>query len=143
MVQQHYYYGTGRRKTARRPVGRGSVQAPRITASQFRATGNREETDVIGIREGQILTDHLHERIAIEDGDKRPDSTRDLVRIAVVDEKRQQVQVRDVIVKGFEMGARIKNWVNGLHFVNTDLSQNNHPYTIVSTIEGPKNLVFE
>ena len=87
------------------PVGRGSVQAPRITASQFRATGNREETDVIGIREGQILTDHLHERIAIEDGDKRPDSTRDLVRIAVVERHGRNGNIATGFVKGFGLQA--------------------------------------
>jgi adenine deaminase len=67
------------------PVGRNSVRAPRVTAASFRAPANREDTDVIGIIEGKIITEHLHERIAIEDGDKRPDPARDLVRIAVVE----------------------------------------------------------
>jgi adenine deaminase len=67
------------------PVGRNSVRAPRVTAASFRAPANREDTDVIGILEGKIITEHLHERIAIEDGDKRPDPARDLVRIAVVE----------------------------------------------------------
>ena len=52
-------------------------------------------------------------------------------------------QVWDVVVKGFGMGARIKNWVNGLRFVNCDLDQNDEPYTILSVIEAPRNLVFE
>ena len=51
--------------------------------------------------------------------------------------------IRDVVVEGFGMGARIKNWVNGLRFVNCDLDRNSEPYTILSTIEAPKNLVFE
>ena len=51
--------------------------------------------------------------------------------------------VRDVVVEDFGMGARIKNWVNGLRFVNCELSRNDQPYTILSTIEAPKNLVFE
>ncbi len=54
-----------------------------------------------------------------------------------------EAEVRDVVVEGFGMGARIKNWVNGLRFVNCDLSRNNQPYTILSVIEAPKNLVFE
>ena len=67
------------------PVGRHSVKAPRVAPANFRARANRVETDVIGIREGQILTDHLKEDIAIVDGDKAPDIGRDLVRIAVVE----------------------------------------------------------
>ena len=51
--------------------------------------------------------------------------------------------VRDVVVEGFGMGARIKNWVNGLRFVNCDLERNDEPYTILSVIEAPRNLVFE
>ena len=54
-----------------------------------------------------------------------------------------EAEVRDVVVEGFGMGARIKNWVNGLRFVNCDLERNNEPYTILSVIEAPRNLVFE
>ncbi|EAU44885.1 adenine deaminase [Salipiger bermudensis] len=82
-------------------VGRGSVKAPRLVPGQFRAIGNREETDVIGIREGQILTDHLRETIAIEDGDKRPDAARDLVRIAVAERHGKNGNVATGFVKGF------------------------------------------
>ena len=52
-------------------------------------------------------------------------------------------EARDVVVEGFGMGARIKNWVNGLRFVNCDLERNDEPYTILSVIEAPRNLVFE
>jgi adenine deaminase len=55
------------------PVGRHSVKAPPVSEASFRAPANREDTDVIGILEGKIITEHLHERIAIVDGDKRPD----------------------------------------------------------------------
>ncbi|SDF14549.1 Adenine deaminase [Salipiger thiooxidans] len=87
------------------PVGRASVKAPRLAPQQFRATGNREETDVIGIREGQILTDHLRETIAIEDGDKRPDTARDLVRIAVAERHGKNGNVATGFVKGFGLQA--------------------------------------
>ncbi len=83
------------------PVGRGSVKAPRVTPEQFRARDNRVDTDVIGIREGQILTDHLHEEIAITDGDKRPDVARDLVRIAVVERHGKNGNIACGFVKGF------------------------------------------
>lgn len=82
-------------------VGRDSVHAPRLTAQSFRATANREETDVIGIREGQILTDHLHETVVIENGDKAPDVTRDLIRIAVVERHGKNGNIATGFVRGF------------------------------------------
>ncbi|ASP18852.1 adenine deaminase [Antarctobacter heliothermus] len=87
------------------PVGRGSVKAPTVSAQDFRARGNRVETDVIGIREGQILTDHLHEDIPITDGDKRPDVTRDLVRIAVVERHGKNGNIATGFVRGFGLQA--------------------------------------
>ena len=68
-----------------RPVGRHSVQAPRVAARDFRTGGNRVETSVIGIIPGKIITEHLTFQIAPEDGDKRPDVARDLVKIAVIE----------------------------------------------------------
>ncbi|MFZ7092360.1 adenine deaminase [Primorskyibacter sp. 2E233] len=87
------------------PVGRGSVIAPRLSGANFRTTGNRVDTDVIGIREGQILTDHLHEDIPIEDGDKRPDAARDLVRIAVVERHGKNGNIACGFVRGFGLKA--------------------------------------
>ncbi|SLN37358.1 Adenine deaminase [Roseivivax jejudonensis] len=85
------------------PVGRNSVRAPRVDADAFRATGNREETDVIGIRPGQILTDHLDERVPIVDGDKRPDPARDLMRIAVIERHGRNGNIATGFVRGFGM----------------------------------------
>ncbi|MCA0941509.1 adenine deaminase [Salipiger pacificus] len=84
-------------------VGRSSVHAPKLTAQSFRATANREETDVIGIREGQILTDHLHETVVIENGDKAPDVARDLIRIAVVERHGKNGNIATGFVRGFEL----------------------------------------
>ncbi|MBP0483714.1 adenine deaminase [Sagittula salina] len=87
------------------PVGRHSVKAPRVTAQDFRHRGNKVETDVIGIREGQILTDHLHEEIPIENGDKSPDTGRDLIRIAVVERHGKNGNIATGFVKGFGLKA--------------------------------------
>ena len=87
------------------PVGRNSMNAQHVSASNFRATGNREETDVIGILEGKILTEHLKETIPIEDGDKRPDPDRDLVRIAVVERHGKNGNIATGFVRGFGMRA--------------------------------------
>ncbi|MEO1238567.1 MAG: adenine deaminase [Pseudomonadota bacterium] len=87
------------------PVGRKSVKAPRVAPEDFRSTGNREETDVIGIIEGKILTDHLHETIPIKDGDKLPDPARDLIRIAVIERHGKNGNIATGFVRGFGLQA--------------------------------------
>ena len=67
------------------PVARQSVKAPKVEPRDFRTGGNRVETPVIGIVPGKIITPHLTFDIAPQDGDKRPDLTRDLVKIAVIE----------------------------------------------------------
>jgi adenine deaminase len=67
------------------PVARRSVKAAPVLARDFRTGGNRVDTPVIGIQPGKIITRHLTFPIAPEDGDKRPDITRDLVKIAVIE----------------------------------------------------------
>lgn len=86
-------------------IGRGSVKAPRVAARDFRSGGNRTLTDVIGILEGKIITAHLREEIAIEDGDKRPDAGRDLMRIAVIERHGKNGNVATGFVRGFGMQA--------------------------------------
>ncbi|KGJ02591.1 Adenine deaminase [Paracoccus halophilus] len=85
------------------PVGRRSVRAPRVEASDFRCTGNRVATDVIGILQGKIITEHLHEEIDPEDGDKRPDPARDLMRIAVIERHGKNGNIATGFVRGFGM----------------------------------------
>jgi len=87
------------------PVGRASVKAPRLAPAHFRSGGNREETDVIGILEGKIITEHLRETVPIEDGDKRPDPARDLARIAVVERHGKNGNIATGFVRGFGLRA--------------------------------------
>jgi len=53
------------------------------------------------------------------------------------------VEVHDVTLKDFAMGVRIKDWVDGLHFKNADLSHNAQPRSISSSVEKPRNLIFD
>ncbi|WP_108260206.1 adenine deaminase [Mangrovicoccus ximenensis] len=92
-------------RTPVQPIGRNSVRAPEVEAESFRLAGNAEATDVIGIREGQILTDHLHETVAIADGDKKPDAKRDLMRITVIERHGKNGNIANGFVKGFGMTA--------------------------------------
>ena len=85
------------------PVARQSVKAPEVRPEQFRHAGNTPETPVIGILEGKIITEHLREEIAPEDGDKRPDPARDLARVAVVERHGKNGNIATGFVRGFGM----------------------------------------
>lgn len=86
-------------------IGRRSVKAPAVTAADFRTTSNDSRTDVIGILEGKIITEHLHEDIAIVSGDKAPDPARDLMRITVVERHGKNGNIANGFVRGFGMEA--------------------------------------
>ncbi|MBA4324647.1 MAG: adenine deaminase [Rhodobacter sp.] len=83
------------------PVARNSVRSAKIEAAQFRTGGNRVETPVIGILPGKIITQHLTFDIAPQDGDQRPDLTRDLVKIAVIERHGVNGNRATGFVKGF------------------------------------------
>ena len=83
------------------PVARHSVKSARIEPAQFRTGGNRVETPVIGILPGKIITEHLSFDIAPQDGDKRPDLARDLVKIAVIERHGVNGNRATGFVKGF------------------------------------------
>lgn len=85
------------------PVGRASVKAPKVSAQDFRCAGNRSETPVIGILEGKIITEHLTCDIAPVNGDKRPDPTRDLARIAVIERHGRNGNIATGFVQGFSL----------------------------------------
>lgn len=85
------------------PVGRHSVNAPKVGPQHFRTAGNREDTDVIGILEGKIITEHLNEVMVIEDGDKRPDLSRDLIKIAVIERHGKNGNMATGFVRGFSL----------------------------------------
>jgi adenine deaminase len=87
------------------PVARHSVKAPKVEPRHFRCAGNRAETPVIGILPGKIITEHLKFEIAPQDGDKRPDLARDLMRIAVVERHGVNSNIATGFVKGFGMQA--------------------------------------
>ena len=82
-------------------IGRKSVQAPVVSAGDFRTTSNRAATDVIGVIPGKIITEHLHEVIEPHQGDKAPDIARDLIKIAVIERHGINGNIATGFVKGF------------------------------------------
>lgn len=83
------------------PVGRASVKTRLSLTEDFRTPGNRPETPVIGILPGKIITPHLTYDILPEDGDKKPDLARDLVKIAVIERHGKNGNRASGFVKGF------------------------------------------
>lgn len=83
------------------PVGRNSVKAPKVTAADFRTSGNRAQTPVIGVVEGKIITEHLIFDIPPVDGDKKPDLARDLIKIAIIERHGKNGNRATGFVKGF------------------------------------------
>ncbi|MEN3793696.1 adenine deaminase [Fulvimarina sp. MAC3] len=83
------------------PIGRNSVKARDVSAADFRVSGNTAETHVIGILEGKIITEHLREEIVPVDGDKHPDTARDLIRIAIVERHGVNGNIATGFVRGF------------------------------------------
>ena len=82
-------------------IGRGSVKAKMVVPENFRVKGNRSETNVIGIIDGKILTEHLREEIEIVDGDKMPDAENDLARISIVARHGKNGNISNGFVRGF------------------------------------------
>ena len=82
-------------------IGRNSVISKIISEKDFFSKDETEETNVIGIIEGKIITDHLQKTIALIDGDKKPDITRDLIRITVIERHGKNGNIANAFVHGF------------------------------------------
>ncbi len=82
-------------------VGRFSVKTSVVSSRDFKKIDKHERTDVIGIIEGKIITDHLIENIPIENGDKAPDIEKDLIRVSVIERHGLNGNISNGFVKGF------------------------------------------
>lgn len=123
------------------PVARHSVKAPAVRAQDFRTGGNRVETPVIGILPGKIITEHLSFDIAPEDGDKRPDIDRDLVKIAVIERHGVNGNRATGFVKGFGLqrgaiGSTVCHDHHNIAVVGADYADMALAATRLGQIEG-------
>ena len=82
-------------------VGRKSVKSQLLDETKFIVNDQSESTNVIGIIEGKIITDHLNESIPIIDGDKKPDTSRDLIRVTVIERHGKNNNIANGFVHGF------------------------------------------
>ena len=54
-----------------------------------------------------------------------------------------KVHLQNVTINDFDIGVRIKDWVNGLQFKGCDLSQNKEAQSISNSAAIPQGVVFE
>jgi len=82
-------------------IGRKSVKSQLLDETKFIVNDQSESTNVIGIIEGKIITDHLSESIPIINGDKKPDTSRDLIRVTVIERHGKNNNIANGFVHGF------------------------------------------
>lgn len=93
---------------ARKPVaevGRNSVKAPRVTASNFRSQSNSGKTRAIGIVPGKIITQNLEFDLKVGPNGVEPDLERDVVKVAVIERHGENGNIATGFVHGFGLKA--------------------------------------
>lgn len=83
------------------PVGRHSVKARRVAATDFRAASNSGKTRAIGIIPGKIITESLEFDLAVGNHGVEVDLVRDVVKIAVVERHGKNGNIATGFVHGF------------------------------------------
>ncbi|SPU70198.1 adenine deaminase [Brucella neotomae] len=93
---------------ARKPVaevGRNSVKAPRVTASNFRSQSNSGKTRAIGIVPGKIITQNLEFDLKVGPNGVEPDLESDVVKVAVIERHGKNGNIATGFVHGFGLKA--------------------------------------
>ncbi len=87
-------------------VGHGSVKSRRMTAADFAATAGGDETPVIGVIPGKIITEHLKRALPrIGEGGEHlgVDPAQDVVKVSVIERHGRHNGVATGFVHGFGM----------------------------------------
>jgi adenine deaminase len=83
------------------PVGRKSVKAPQLSASDFRIAGTGRNLLVIGVVPGKIITEYLRQDLPCENGMVGCDLTRDIIKVVVAERHGKNGNIGRGFVKGF------------------------------------------
>ena len=67
------------------PVGRKSMKARAVSASDFRIPSETTKTSVIGVVPGKIITQHLKLDLPLAKGAKQVDLSQDAIKVAVIE----------------------------------------------------------
>jgi adenine deaminase len=85
------------------PVGRGSVKARRVSASDFAAKGAGPSTQAIGVTPGKIITQRVPVTLPYVNGERQADLDQDVVKVAVVARHGVNDNIATAFVYGFGM----------------------------------------
>lgn len=83
------------------PVGLNSVKTSPVTADRFRIAASSQETKVIGVIPGKIITERLSLSLPTRDGAAQIDPTQDVAKVAVVARHGINRNIGLGFVKGF------------------------------------------
>jgi adenine deaminase len=85
------------------PVGFGSVKAPEVSAASFTISARRgnQETPVIGVDAGLIITRHEKAVLPVVEGEMTVDLARDIVKVSVVERHGKNGNIGRGFVTGF------------------------------------------
>ena len=86
-------------------VGRNSVKAQKVSATNFRSQSNSGKTRAIGIIPGKIITESLEFELKVGPHGVEPDLERDVVKIAVVERHGKNGNISTGFVHGFGLKA--------------------------------------
>ncbi|MTI45322.1 adenine deaminase [Roseibium hamelinense] len=87
------------------PVGLDSVNAHRVTAENFKVSARNQESRVIGVVPGRIITEDLSKAVPVENGEAQIDTGQDVLKVAVVERHKMTGNIGVAFVSGFGMTA--------------------------------------
>lgn len=85
------------------PVGLQSVKLEAVSAADFNVPARNNDTSVIGVLPGKIITDHLVMRLPVAEGKSLVDLDQDVLKVAVVERHKGIGHVGRGFVHGFGM----------------------------------------
>ncbi|WP_420333024.1 adenine deaminase [Roseibium sp.] len=85
------------------PVGLASVKVAPVAAGEFVIPARNDETSVIGVLPGKIITEHLVKRLPVTEGKTLPDLDQDVLKVAVVERHGKSGNIGLGFVHGFGM----------------------------------------
>jgi adenine deaminase len=83
------------------PIGLQSVKAGKVTAEDFRVPASGPSTQVIGIVPGRIITERVVVDLPVRAGHKEGDTSRDIIKVAVVARHGRNRNIGRAFVTGF------------------------------------------
>jgi adenine deaminase len=90
-------------------IGRQSIKLAPVGAELFRSPAGGPGGPVIGLREGQVLTDFLTLSLPYRNGERLPDIANDVLKICVIERHGRSAKVNGIgsVGRGFVKGLKL------------------------------------